>query len=174
MASSSSHSNDIPLSTLLEWYKIRDIFFGLNYVSHNIPLSIEMASSCQQPDARWLTEACAGKDVTTKEDAKRVFSALGQNDARALCFVWLCGAREDLAPLRRSAELGFAFAQALMAWKTEGNERFKFAQLAAAQGEREGHLMLGCCFRDGKGCEKNLDKAKKIFWLRANLGLFGR
>jgi hypothetical protein len=45
----------------------------------------------QHPDARWLTEACAGKDVTTKEDAEAIFSALGQNDARALCFfvvVW--------------------------------------------------------------------------------------
>jgi hypothetical protein len=31
MASSSSHSNNgIPLATLLEWYKIRDTFFGDN------------------------------------------------------------------------------------------------------------------------------------------------
>jgi hypothetical protein len=126
MASSSSHNNGIPLSTLLEWYKIRDTFFGNNKVSQNIPLALELASSCQHPDARWLTEACAGKDVTTKEDAKRVFSALGQNDARALCFMWLVRTRmrkEDLAPLRRSAELGFAFAQALMAgrnsWRGE-------------------------------------------------------
>jgi hypothetical protein len=119
MASSSSHNNNgIPLATLLEWYKIRDTFFGHNLVSQNIPLALELASSCQHPDARWLTEACAGKDVTTKEDAKRVFSALGQNDARALCFVWLRDKwvdRFDFAPLRRSAELGFAFAQALMA-----------------------------------------------------------
>jgi hypothetical protein len=80
-----SHNNSIPLATLLEWYKIRDTFFGDNYVSQNIPLALELASSCQHPDARWLTEACAGKGVTTKEDGKRVFSALGQNDARALC-----------------------------------------------------------------------------------------
>jgi hypothetical protein len=92
MASSSSHNNiGIPLATQLEWYKIRDTFFGENYVSQTIPLAVELASSCQHPDAQWLTSACAGKDVTTKEDAKRVFSALGQNDARALCFVWLLG-----------------------------------------------------------------------------------
>ena len=74
MASSSSHNNSIPLATLLEWYKIRDTFFGLNWVSQNIPFALEMCGSCQHPDARWLTEAC-GKDVKTVQDAKRVFSS---------------------------------------------------------------------------------------------------
>jgi TPR repeat protein len=165
MASSSSH-NSIPLATLLEWYKIRDTFFAHNFVSRNIPLAVELASSCHHPDARWLTESCAGKDVTTKEDAKRVFSALGQNDARALCFAWLCSHSEEqevLVPLSRSTELGFAFAQALMAWETRGEEKFKFAQLAAGQGERDGFLWLGLCFGAGEGCEKDLDKAKESF-----------
>jgi len=167
MASSSSHNNSIPLATLLEWYKIRDLFFGNDFVSRNILLAIELAASCQHPDARWLTEACVGKDVTTWEDAELVFSALlGQNDARALCFIWLCGG-SDLTSLRRSAELGFAFAQALLAGVTRGEEKFKFARLAAAQGERDGFFRLGWCFRDGKGCEKDLDKAKEN-WLRAS------
>jgi hypothetical protein len=74
MASSYSHNNGIPLAILLEWYKVRDTFFGQNFVDQNIPLALEMCAS----DARWLSEACAGKDVTTKEDPKRVFSALGQ------------------------------------------------------------------------------------------------
>ena len=51
-------------------------FFWRNYVDQNIPLALELASSCQHPDARWLTEVCAGKGVTTKEDGKRVFLAL--------------------------------------------------------------------------------------------------
>ena len=169
MASSSSH-NGIPFSILLSWYKIRDTFFGHNFVSLNIPLALEMAASCDHPDARWLTEACAGKDLKTVKDAKRVFSALGQIDARALCFMWLCGNdddQEDLIPLRLSAVLGFAFAQAWMARETAGEEMFKFAWLAAAQGERDGFYRLGCCFRDGEGCEQNLDKAKENF-LRAS------
>ena len=102
------------------------LFFGNNKVSQNIPLALELASSCQHPDARWLTEACAGKELTTKEDSKRVFSALGQNDARALCFVWLCCDEdevENLAPLRCSAELGFAFAQAWMAGRTRNSRQ---------------------------------------------------
>jgi TPR repeat protein len=176
MASFSSHSNNngIPLATLLEWYKIRDTFFGKNnYVRRNIPLAIELASACQHPDARWLSESCAWKNVQTFEDAKRVFSALGQNDARALCFIWnSCEEyeEEDFSPLRRSAELGFTFAQALMAEKTEGEERFKFAQLAALQGERDGFFQLGFCFYDGEGCERDLDKAKENFLVASELG----
>jgi hypothetical protein len=169
-SSSSSHNSGIPLSTLLEWYKIRDTFFGDNNVGQNIPLAVELASSCQHPDARWLTQACAGNDVNTREDAIRVFSALGQNDARALCFMWTLRDQEDLTPLRRSAELGFAFAQAWLARKTEGEERFKLAQLAAAQGEHEGFFRLGMCFRDGVGCEEDWDKAKENFLLASELG----
>jgi hypothetical protein len=173
MASSSSHNNKLALATLLEWYKIRDTFFGQNRVPQNIPLSIETASTCHHPDARWLAEACVGKDVNTREDAKRVFSALGQNDARALCFVWLCGG-SDLFPLRCSTELGFAFAQAWMAGRSQGEKKFKFAKLAAGQGERDGLFWLGWCFRNGEGCEKDLDKAKENFCLQANLVTFGR
>ena len=137
MASSSSHNNNnsnngIPLATLLEWYKIRDTFFGQNNVSQNIPLAIELSSCCKHADALWLTSACAGMDVSTKEDAKRVFCALGQNDARALCFAWLLGDRQDFTQLLRSAEVGFAFAQACLAGRFQGEERFKFAQLSAS------------------------------------------
>jgi TPR repeat protein len=171
MASSSFHTNNngIPPTTLLEWYKIRDTFFGADYASRNIPLALELASSCQHPDALWLTAVCAGTDVKTFADAKRVFSARGQNDARALCFWWRCST-EDEALLRRSADLGFAFAQALLAERTDREEKLKFALSAAAQGERDGFAQLGCCFRDGVGCEQNWEKAKELFVLASSLG----
>jgi TPR repeat protein len=178
MASSSSHNNNgIPLAALLEWYKIRDTFFGQNRVSQNIPLALELATSCQHPDARWLTEACAGKDVNTVEDAERVFSALGQIDARALCFLWMLGDQNDLLPLRRSAELGFAFAQASLASKfgpwegADGEIRFRFARLSADQGERDGFSQLGFCFQNAEGCDKkDLDMAKENFLRASELG----
>jgi TPR repeat protein len=170
MASSSPHNNSILLATLLEWYKIRDTFFGDNYVSQNIPFALELASSCQHPDARWLIEACAGNDLNTVEHPQKVFSALGDNDARALCFEWLCGDRGDLAPLLVSAELGYAFAQGLKVGWTGGLERFKFAKLAAAQGERLGYYLLADCFLGGDVCERNLDKAKENLLLGSELG----
>jgi hypothetical protein len=170
--SSSSHSNNnIPLATLLEWYKIRDTFFGEISTGQNVPLALEMAASCNHPDARWLVEVCTGKEVLSWHCAGRVFLALDQNDARALCFGWLCCFDDDrLARLRVSAELGFAFAQSKMVAHTQGEERFKFAQLAAAQGERDGFLYLGRCFHFGHGCEKDADKAKQNFLLAIQLG----
>jgi TPR repeat protein len=108
--------------------------------------------------------------VNTKEGAKRVFSALGQNDARALCFMWWCSGDEDLTALCRSAELGFAWAQALLAEQTPGGRGFKLAQLAAAQGERDGLFQVGFCFRHGDGCGKNWKLAKENFLLASELG----
>lgn len=168
-----NNTNSLPLATLLEWYKIRDMFCGNNFVQQNIPLALEMAASCTHPDAVWLTEACAGKNVKSAGEAERVFSSLDQNDARVLCFMWCCGDNDDesdLPPLRRSAELGFAFAQATLVGEVEGSEKFKFAQLSAAQGERDGLTLLGCCVCDGFGCEKNLDKSKEILLLAIKLG----
>jgi TPR repeat protein len=169
MASSSSHNNNgIPLATLLEWYKIRDLFFGGNFVSQNIPLALLLATSCAHPDARWLVEACAGKDVKTREEAKEVFSSFpGQEDARLLCFGWLLGDWNDLSPLRRSAELGFAFAQALL---SEREEKFKWAHRAAAQDERDGLFCLGRLLLFGDGCEMDVLKAKKNFLRASELG----
>jgi TPR repeat protein len=167
MASSSS----LPLSLLLDWCRARDLLFGENDVSQDVPLALQLASSCgEHPDARWLTELCAGKNVKTAEDAKSVFLAASANDARALCFAWYLGSGDNLDPLRRAAELGFAFAQAKLSWRTEGNERFKFAHLAAAQGERDGFVWLGICFRNGEGCEKNLERERQNFVLSAERG----
>jgi hypothetical protein len=95
------------------------------------------------------------------------------NDARALCFMWLCSDSEeqaDLVPLRRSAELGYALAQAWMAGRTRGLERFKFVQLAAMQGDRDGFFRLGFCARVADGCEQDLNKAKENFLRASQLG----
>jgi hypothetical protein len=54
--------------------------------------------------------------------------------------------------------------------RTRGQEKFKFANLAAAQGERDGVFWLGWCFYRGEGCEKNLDKRKENFLLASKLG----
>jgi hypothetical protein len=60
--------------------------------------------------------------------------------------MWRCGDEEDLTPLRRSAELGFAFAQALMAVEVEVVEKVKFAELAAAQGRTRWLLLAWAVF----------------------------
>jgi hypothetical protein len=186
MASSSSHNNNgIPVATLLGWYKIRDTFFGRNKVSQNIRLALEMVGSCEHPDARWLTEACAGKDVLTMEDATQVFLAhTVDDDTRAMCYVSLGFPdllRLELPWLSDSARSGFAFAQALFAEalldhdddddddETKAALMFVFSQQAAAQGERDGYYWLGWCYLVGNGCDEDLNLALKNFLLASIL-----
>jgi hypothetical protein len=173
MASSSSNNNNnngVPLTTQIDWYKIRDTFFGRNCASQNIPLALKLAASCDHPDARWLAAVCAGKEVETEKDARRVFSALGLDDARALCFAWLLGDQEDPHPLLRSVELGFGFAAAEAAFETEKEERFKLAQLAASLGERDGFFLLGVSLRDREARDQDLGKVKENLLRASRLG----
>jgi len=51
-------------------------------------------------------------------------------DARSVCFAALLSSPIDELSLRRSAELGYAFAQAAMAVFASGRARFAFASLA--------------------------------------------
>jgi hypothetical protein len=156
-----------------QWLEIRDIFFGLNYAEQDITRAFELAAVCEHKEAQWLTRIFAGKTVSTWEEARDIFLALGENDARGLCFAALLSKEdedslsdEDVALLRRSADLGCAFAQAKMAELTIGDECFRFATLAASQRERDGFRWLGWCFRYGSGCEKNEDKAREFFGAR--------
>jgi hypothetical protein len=161
-----------PASLVLEkqWLEIRDIFFGLNYENRDIT-QVELAVACEHKEAQWLTRVFAGKTVSTRREARDIFLALGENDARGLCFAALLSGRDENALLRRSAELGCALAQAKMSEETIGEESFRLATLAALQRERDGFYSLGCCFNFGRGCERSEDKAKENFLIAAELGL---
>jgi hypothetical protein len=163
-----------------QWLEIRDIFFGDNRAKHDITLALELAAACEHKEARWLTRIFAGKTVSTTEEARDIFLALGENDARGLCFAALLGGsdqdddsdeeEESVALLRRSAELGCALAQAKMAERTDDEEGFRLATLAALQRERNSFCCLGWCFFYGEGCEKNEDKARENYLIAAELG----
>ena len=115
----------------------------------------------------------AGKDVKTWEEARDIFFAQGENDARAVCFLALLDDEADddvrAARLRRSAETGYAFAQAELAgWLPEDDEDekeecFRFASLAASQGDRDGSFWLGYCFNHG------VDVVRKVWRKRRRI-----
>lgn len=121
MDSSSSHNNGIPLAVQLEWYKIRDTLLGENFVEKDIEKALQMAASCQHPDAVWLTKVCAGREVWARKKKKKknapkprlVFSAI--QHPLALALAW-CFAQDqqDVSLLHKSAEQGCAFGQALL------------------------------------------------------------
>ncbi len=72
--------------------------------------------------------------------------------------------------IRRAVDLGNAFAQARMAIETEDEERFRWAEKSAAQGERDGFYWVGQCYRDGSGCVKDAERAREYFLVSAELG----
>jgi hypothetical protein len=158
------------LSTQLEYYAIRDTLLGRNYVKQDVKRALELASTCQHPDAMWLSKVFAGKDVTTKEEARDVFLAHGDDDARALCFSALLSLSWDHARLRRAAEMDFAFAQAVVAGLgTAYEERFSLSLRASLQGERDGFYSLGWCYEHRVGCEQDVTKANENYLLAAKL-----
>jgi TPR repeat protein len=113
----------------------------------------------------------AGHDVTSREEARRVFLGC-EIDPRAVCFAVYLGWSADIE-IRRAADLGDAFAQSMVAersFKDAQPSRFEWAEKSAAQGERDGFEWLGYCYRDGYGCKKDKEVAKRNFFVAAQLG----
>ncbi len=165
----------VPLVELFKWLDVRDILLDRNLKTQDITAALALARDCKHPDAVWLTSIFEGKDVSTKEDVREVFLCC-ENDARALCFAWhLIDDRwNDLPLLRRAYEMGNAFACSTLCvevWGENNEEAFRLAQVAAAQHERDGFFMLGRCFCDGIGCEKDLNLAKENYLIAAELRL---
>jgi TPR repeat protein len=157
------------LQQLVAWYKVRDTLLGQNYAPKDFKKALELAAVCEHPNAVWLTKLFAGRDVNTDAEVREVFLGC-KTDPRACSFAaalyllsWdECG---------RAADLGDAFAQARMASRTRGEERFRFAEKSAAQGERDAFVMLGFCYQHGEGCEKNVGMAKDCYSIAAELAL---
>ncbi len=155
------------IQQLLAWYKIRDTLLGQNWVEQDVKKALVLAAVCEHHNAVWLTKLFAGREVNRKEDARQVFLSC-ENDPRALCFAAFLGGSND--EFRRTVDLGDALAQAWMAKEMIGEEKFRWAEKSASQGERNGFYQLGRCYRDGIGCESNMTKAKKYFLISAELG----
>jgi hypothetical protein len=81
----------------------------------------------------------------------------------------------DMDSVKKSAIMGYAFAQATSAWATKGKSRFVWAEKAAAQGERNGFLWMGTCFlQEDEDSEDvaNLESGKECYLMAAKLGHF--
>ncbi len=164
----------VPLVELFKWLDVRDTFFGENERKQDITAALALARDCKHPDAEWLTSIFEGKNVSTVEDARKVFLCC-ENDARALCSAWsLTEDRwKDLSSLFRASEMGNVFACSVLCfhvWEEKKEEAFRLAQLAASQHERDGFYWLGCCFRNGLGFKKDLNLAKENLFIAAELG----
>jgi hypothetical protein len=152
------------LRQLLAWYKSRDTFFGQNAVPMDFKKAIMLAAVCKHAEAKWFTNLLDRSSSWV--EAKEVFLGC-ETDPRALCFAGVLQGNED--EIRRSADLGDAFAQAEMALRTSDEERFGWAKKSAVQGERDGFHALGWCYRIGEGCGKDKKRASEYFLIAAEL-----
>lgn len=121
-----------------EWYKIRDLFCGENYVGQDIEKALALAKNCKHPDAVWLSNVMKNVNLSTVNWLDH-FMSLDQTDARTFYFAWHC--QPSLAGLlKRSADMGYAFAQAK--YQLHFAKDKTYAEAACKQGERDGFHAL--------------------------------
>lgn len=160
---------------LLSWYLIRDTMFGQNHLRQDFSKALVLASNCVYPEAIWLTKVFSGRSFSTTQAAVVVLREKGEDEARALCFAALLVFRDILEEdhsdrwLRRSAELGYPFAQAELARRVASTEKLMLAQKAALEGERDGFYQLALVYIQGRGCEKDCELAKENALIAAKL-----
>jgi hypothetical protein len=157
------------LQQLRASYKIRDTLLGENPFVQDTMTALELASVCEHPNAVWLTKLFGGRDVDCRREARQVFLGC-ENNPRALSFAGLLGGRSD--DILRAADLGDAFAQAEMAWRTGDEECFRWAEKSAAQG----NVMVSSYWDVATEMEldalKTRKEQEKTFRLPLSLGMF--
>jgi hypothetical protein len=122
-----------------EWLDIRDMLLGNNYVQQDIEQALQRAAVCQHKYAKHLNCIFKDKAVKTTEEARQVFLSQPPDDAIALCFSealqhWTVN--YDFGRIKRSAELGFAFA---LSYFRQANGLYE-GDAEIAQRERTGFL----------------------------------
>jgi TPR repeat protein len=158
------------LASLSEWYKIRDLFLGENYVDRNVVLALKLARSCNHPDAKWLVEVFGHLDgAFSDRKVREICLGRGEQDVRALCFGALSCHPLDVQRLTKSAE-SYAYAQARLAMHAEAGSRFVVAEKGVKQEERDAFHWFGYCHHVGDGTERNVEVAKSFYSRSAQLG----
>jgi hypothetical protein len=169
-ASSPPELSSTDLEQLRGWYKIRDTLFGENYSKRSFWSVLKLFAVCQHPNAVWLSNLFAGRDLKTCKEAREIFLGC-ERDPRALCLAGVIARSVD--EIERAAVLGDAFAQAKMAGLARTKEaQNEWIEKSAAQGERNGLYQLGvrCKYELKKGSKENLEKAKENLLRAALLG----
>jgi hypothetical protein len=166
---SSVTDDDIPRDVWLQWYEIRDNLVGQNNKMRSLRRALELAASCQHPDARWLIDALDMRRERTQASffllsAKTTLARCVSRFCLAMKKIWLW-LRCDAQPSLVTRLLKLSWHKTQKAWRSSS----LLSWLAAAQGERDGYWELGWCFWAGDGCEKDLEKAKQNLLLASLL-----
>jgi hypothetical protein len=148
--------------------KWADVLDRLGNVSGGFERVLREARECRHPDAVWLVSLFPAGETVTRKRAREVLLEQGE-DPRALFFVARLS-KNDKEKMERSARLGYAPAQVMMSLRSDTVDCFKWASLAAENGDRGGLCELGRRYRYGLGCAADRDKAIDLFRQSAELG----
>ncbi len=162
-------------ASLLCWLRVRDLLFGHNCVPQNIPFAVEMAKTCDHPDAKWLVTVFSSLDDKCKITLEEAVSRLQLEGWKGQFYAdLLCGCNDaywmpDL--IRRAADKGDNFARACLFTFYSGEDNlFALANISAASGERDGICFLADCYMQGIGCTKDILKAAQLCRASIELG----
>jgi hypothetical protein len=154
---------------LRKWYGARDALLGWNFVPQDLTRALALARESDYEDARWLCSLFSGMATITKEEAKEVFLAQG-DDARALCFAARVSTFD--APLmRRSAELGYAAAQVWQSlWARDPAEKWPWAEKAFEGRDRTSVALMAEYLWHGELCPKDQQRSLQLMRETAKIG----
>ncbi len=153
---------------LIKWCHARQVFFREGRFIEGL----ELAQQCDHLDARFLVSlfSSGGGEPKMRGEAAAVFLAQG-NDGRCLCWAAECNASIASDLLRRSAESGYAWGQAMYGY---GFSHFvqprPWLEKAVAQGERAGMQHLALLLWDGEFGSEDRPRARQLWQEAAELG----
>lgn len=130
---------------LRKWYKIRDLFLGREGHKQNIADALIYVDRCKHPDAQFLYRVWSEKSeqrwILSSRQRLEAFS--DQDDPRILCWIGLIQPLttiecNEYRMIQRSAEMGYAFAQAIVGALSK---RMDLLDKAIEQGERDAYFV---------------------------------
>jgi hypothetical protein len=163
----------------IKWRDVLDTFVHMTWIGAD---DFRVDRSCRHPDAQWLLSLLPDQvELVDRDVMKRVMGAQG-DDVRALFFLGVLeadsqpGKQVHTTLLRRSAESGYAPAQAHMASMVGSpEEQYAWGHKGAVQLDREGLVRTANCLLEGHGCdnepeEKRREKAAVMLQAAIELG----
>ncbi len=147
---------------LIKWADVLDV------ISSRLNEGLLMARRCYHPDALWLCTLFPDASAPVREDQVLAVMKVQSENPRALFIRYQI--RRDTVVLGCAAELAYAPAQAAWARICYNEERFAWAEKAAAQGSRLGLFLLGQFLWNGTSCEMDHDRAVRLWKEAAELG----
>ncbi|MBX9636014.1 MAG: hypothetical protein K2Q45_00495 [Nitrosomonas sp.] len=159
----------------IEWFDIRDIYFGLNCMFPCKTEALALATKCAYPDAQWLCK----EHERLKADVNNTHLFMGNDagEARTMTFRAMSSRPVDEELLSKAAAMGYVFAQ----YYSVCMKYLKFVsavmpdvsifEQCALQGEREAIQILGALYMYGShGVKKNRDLSRQYYFCAAQLG----